>query len=103
MQTVRLGAEQFRRELANLLSRVSVSGDQIIVERHGSPQAVLISYTLFEQLAEPIQQRANLQMTEDEFIRLMIEQGIVLPRETTSPSLSIDDWKPVPIQGKPVS
>jgi prevent-host-death family protein len=103
MQTVRIGAEQFRRELTEVLARVSEHDEQVIVEQQGAPQVVVISYTLFQQFAEQIYQRIKPQLTEDEFERLMIQKGIILPRETAATTLLTDDWEPVPIQGKPVS
>lgn len=50
MQVYRIGAEQFRRELADLLNKTGYGGDRVIIERHGSPLAVLIPYTFYEAL-----------------------------------------------------
>lgn len=52
MQIHRVGAEQFRRELADLLNKTGYGGDRVIIERHGSPLAVLIPYTLYEILLQ---------------------------------------------------
>jgi prevent-host-death family protein len=99
----RVGAEQFRRELADILARVSYGGDQVIVERHGTPQVAVIPYTLFEQMTDLIHQRLSSPMTEEEFERQMIEKGVLLPRDAIPAISARDDWKPVPIQGKPLS
>ena len=47
MTLLHMGAEQFRRQLAELLNRVGYGGDQVIVERHGTPIAVLLPYSTF--------------------------------------------------------
>ena len=39
-----VGAEQFRRQLSDLLNRVGYGGDEVIVERNGRPIAVLKPY-----------------------------------------------------------
>lgn len=44
MTTIRVGAEQFRRQLTDLLNRAGYGGDEIIVERNGRPIAVLKPY-----------------------------------------------------------
>ncbi len=51
MTKIRIGAEQFRRQLTDLLNRTSYGQEHIIVERHGTPLAVLIPYELYEALA----------------------------------------------------
>ncbi len=51
MGTLRVGAEQFRRELTELLSRVGYGGDEVIVERNGRPIAVLKPYAGREEIA----------------------------------------------------
>jgi prevent-host-death family protein len=103
MAMLRVGAEQFRRELADILARVSYGGDQVIVERHGTPQVAVIPYALFEQLADLIHQRTAMPMTEEEFERLMIEKGVLLARDVVPTAAARDDWMPVPTQGKPLS
>lgn len=52
MQVHRVGAEQFRRELADLLNKTGYGGDRVIIERHGSPLAVLIPYAFYELLLQ---------------------------------------------------
>ncbi len=49
MGTLRVGAEQFRRELTELLNRVGYGGDEVIVERNGRPIAVLRPYARREE------------------------------------------------------
>lgn len=44
METVRVGAEQLRRQLTDLLNRVGYGGEQIVIERNGRPIAVLSPY-----------------------------------------------------------
>lgn len=50
MTEIRTGAEQFRRQLTDLLNRVSYGGDHIVIERHGTPLAALIPFQLYEAL-----------------------------------------------------
>lgn len=58
MGTLRVSAEQFRRQLAKLLNRAGYGGEEVIVERYGTPVAVLIPYQTYQNLpkatAEPI-------------------------------------------------
>lgn len=44
METIRVGAEQLRRQLTDLLNRVGYGGDEVIVERNGRPLVVLKPY-----------------------------------------------------------
>ena len=48
METLRVGAEQFRRQLTDFLNRVGYAGDEVIVERNGRPIAILKPYTASE-------------------------------------------------------
>lgn len=50
-----------------------------------------------------IDQRLSAPMTEEKFERQMIKKGILLPRDAAPATSARDDWKPVPIQGKPLS
>lgn len=52
MAEVHVGAEQFRRQLTDLLNRTSYGGDHIIIERHSTPLGALIPYALYEALVE---------------------------------------------------
>lgn len=45
METIRVGAEQLRRQLTELLNRVGYGGAEVIVERNGRPLVVLKPYT----------------------------------------------------------
>jgi len=77
MQTIRVGAEQFRRDLAHLLSRVSYSEDRVIVDRHGAPQAVLIPYTLYKKNKKNLARAPEHVPTETEFVRSLVTKGVV--------------------------
>ena len=50
MAEIRIGAEQFRRQLTDLLNRVSYGADHVVVERHGAALAALIPFALYEAL-----------------------------------------------------
>lgn len=52
MTTIRVGAEQFRRQLTDLLNRVSYGGDEVIVERNGRPLVILKQYEEVDQVTE---------------------------------------------------
>jgi prevent-host-death family protein len=49
MSEIRIGAEQFRRQLTDWLSRVGYGADHVIIERHGSPVAALVPFDFYEQ------------------------------------------------------
>ena len=49
MNEIRIGAEQFRRQLTDWLSRVGYGADHVIIERHGSPVAALVPFDFYEQ------------------------------------------------------
>lgn len=53
MTTQVVGAEQLRRQLTDLLNRVGYGGDEVIVERHGRPIAVLRPYSGYREVTEP--------------------------------------------------
>lgn len=50
MTEMHIGAEQFRRQLTDLLNRVSYGNEHVIIERHGTPLAALIPFQLYEAL-----------------------------------------------------
>lgn len=50
MAEIHIGAEQFRRQLTDLLNRVSYGNDHIIIERHSNALAALIPFQLYEAL-----------------------------------------------------
>lgn len=50
MAEIRIGAEQFRRQLTDLLNRVSYGDDHVVVERHGTAMAALISFEIYQAL-----------------------------------------------------
>ena len=50
MAEIHIGAEQFRRQLTDLLNRTSYGNDHIIIERHGTALAALIPFQLYEAL-----------------------------------------------------
>lgn len=104
MQTHRIGAEQFRRQLADLLNQVSYRGDQVIVERHGSPQAVLIPYPLYERVADLLEKTLAPAQSEDEFERTLVEAGLLHARQTAPPDPPTRPHHTlVAIPGKPLS
>lgn len=49
MGTIRVSAEQLRRQLADLLNRVGYGGDEVVVERNGRPLVVLKPYSDMDQ------------------------------------------------------
>ncbi len=49
MGTIRVSAEQLRRQLADLLNRVGYGGDEVVVERNGRPLVVLKPYSDTDQ------------------------------------------------------
>lgn len=53
MAILQVGAEQFRRQLSELLNRVGYGNDEVIVERHNTPVAVLIPYQTYVELRGP--------------------------------------------------
>jgi prevent-host-death family protein len=104
MQTIHVGAEQFRRQLAELLNRVSYGREQVVIERHGSPQAVLIPYAVYEELANQLEPVDSVKQQEEAFERKLLETGFLL----SAPCRSKDranrpQWKPVQIAGRPLS
>lgn len=50
MAVVRVGAEDFRRELTQLLNKVGYSGDHVVVKRHNEEIAVVVPFALYQQL-----------------------------------------------------
>jgi prevent-host-death family protein len=50
MTEIRIGAEQFRRQLTDLLNRVSYGNEHIVIERHNTPLAALIPFEMYEAL-----------------------------------------------------
>ncbi len=69
MAEIRIGAEQFRRQLTDLLNRTSYGRDHIIIERHGTPLGALISFSLYEAMmaAQIPEQLAQLErVAQDE-------------------------------------
>ncbi len=55
METLRVGAEQLRRQLTELLNRVGYGGDHVVVERNGRPIAVLLPYEIYQQQLDQLQ------------------------------------------------
>lgn len=50
MAVVRVGAEDFRRELTQLLNKVGYSGDHVVVKRHNEEIAAVVPFELYQQL-----------------------------------------------------
>lgn len=66
MAEIRIGAEQFRRQLTDLLNRVSYGADHVVVERHGTALAALIPFALYEAiLVAEIPQKLDRHSTSD--------------------------------------
>lgn len=60
MKKVHVNAEQFRRELTELLSQAGYGGATIVVERHGTPLAALIPYQEYQKQVASQENRAAL-------------------------------------------
>lgn len=104
MAILRIGAEQLRRQLTEILSRVRHGGDPVIVERHGKPQVVMIPYEQYEQVSEFLKKKAAQPMSEEEFERRMVEKGIIWPRQHMSTSLiEPAERRLIETTGKPLS
>ncbi|RME65020.1 MAG: type II toxin-antitoxin system Phd/YefM family antitoxin [Caldilineae bacterium] len=50
MELMRVGAEQFRRRLSDLLGRVAFGNHRLLVEKNGKPLVVVLSYEEYQQL-----------------------------------------------------
>lgn len=50
MAVVRVGAEDFRRELTQLLNKVGYAGDHVVVKRHNEEIAAVVPFELYQQL-----------------------------------------------------
>lgn len=64
MELLRVGAEEFRRKLSDLLNRVGYGKDRVIVERHGAPVAVLVPYEVYAALEKFMDSRGELHLPE---------------------------------------
>ena len=64
MELLRVGAEEFRRKLSDLLNRVGYGKDRVIVERHGAPVAVLIPYEIYQAFEKFMDSRGELHLPE---------------------------------------
>ena len=62
MELLRVGAEEFRRKLSDLLNRVGYGKDRVIVERHGSPVAVLVPYEVYAAFEKFMDSRGELHL-----------------------------------------
>lgn len=87
MTQIHIGAEQFRRQLTDLLNRTRYGQDHIIVERHGTPFGALIPFNLYEALMatnipERLAQLTQLQEGE-EMIDLAVALEAILESEST--------------------
>lgn len=49
MNEIRISAEQFRRDLTELLSQAGYGGATVVIERHGTPLAALIPYQEYQK------------------------------------------------------
>ncbi len=64
MELLRVGAEEFRRKLSDLLNRVGYGKDRVIVERHGTPVAVLVPYEVYAAFEKFMDSRGELHLPE---------------------------------------
>jgi len=64
MDILRVGAEEFRRKLSDLLNRVGYGKDRVIVERHGTPVAVLVPYAVYQAFEKFMDSRGELHLPE---------------------------------------
>ena len=64
MDILRVGAEEFRRKLSDLLNRVGFGKDRVIVERHGSPVAVLVPYEHYQDFEKYRDSRGQVHLPE---------------------------------------
>lgn len=80
MAEIHIGAEQFRRQLTDLLNRVSYGADHVVVERHGTALAALIPFALYEALlaAEIPQKLAGRNESDNSMADLAAEIEAVL-------------------------
>lgn len=80
MTEIRIGAEQFRRQLTDLLNRVSYGTDHVVVERHGTALAALIPFALYEAIlaAEIPQKLAGRRETDSSSTDLAAEIETIL-------------------------
>ncbi|MEZ4729413.1 MAG: type II toxin-antitoxin system prevent-host-death family antitoxin [Caldilineaceae bacterium] len=80
MAEIRIGAEQFRRQLTDLLNRVSYGDDHVVVERHGTALAALIPFEIYEALlaADIPQKLAKRAETEADTADLATEIEAIL-------------------------
>lgn len=76
MGTIRVGAEQLRRQLADLLNRVGYGGDEVIVERNGRPLVVLKPYAELEQVEQPANQVERTPALANELENARLAAGI---------------------------
>lgn len=49
-----VGADEFRKELTNILNKLPKEGGEVIITQHGTPQAVLIDIESYLELQEQI-------------------------------------------------
>lgn len=93
MTEIRIGAEQFRRQLTDLLNRVSYGSEHIVVERHGTALAALIPFELYEALlaADIPQKLAGGLETESSMADLAAEIEAALQSSTSSDKSSGDE------------
>ncbi len=98
MTQIHIGAEQFRRQLTDLLNRTRYGQDHIIVERHGTPLGALIPYDLYEALMatsipERLAQLAQLQESE-EITDLAVALEAILENESRSYPMATERQSP---------
>lgn len=93
MNEIRISAEQFRRELTELLSQAGYGGASVIIERHGTPLAALIPYQEYQKQMAEVEQSV-LEADPSEGATVLREAAAIYdarPPRTTSPVLTLDE------------
>jgi prevent-host-death family protein len=104
MNEICVGAEQFRREMSDLLNRVRYGNERVIVEKHGAPQVAVIPYTLYRRLAEPVEQLQDQPPSNEALRQMLVAQGIIRPlAPTTTNRQQSTARRLIETKGKPLS
>lgn len=93
MNEIRISAEQFRRELTELLSQAGYGGASVVIERHGTPLAALIPYQEYQKQTAD-ETPSLLEADPSEGATVLREAAALYaarPPHTTSPVLTLDE------------
>jgi prevent-host-death family protein len=80
----RIPASKVREQLSNVLNKVAVRGDRILIERHGSPVAAVISIEDLE-FFEALEDQNDLRLAEE----ALNEAGESIPLEEVKKELGM--------------